>query len=344
MLQNYSQVRTVKLSTVIGCVTFGRGMVDAITEFKHKLLRVLTNHSVHVILIDNTGQPITAREDIEHTPIQENILQADLHLHECNTLPSKLPGAMNLKVSTAKLPQAVPVLKDDQRQAEHVDVLRQQPQTVKAPAGHQPKNKLLHLELLLCARQTQKVNRARQDHELGQHLLILLEIADTAAAELLGQDNQGDLKLIQSGKLAFGKMELCLAFFSIGSHGTLVFIMRRLMLNYMHILCPSKEWLTYIEQTPHLCAEDPAMKSVGTSQTTSCHFCPLHHPDTDQQLIDGHKLYCHHPMDRPEGGNVLLLHVLTAVHHPLLHHGLAGALPQQTQQTADTGATVSTDD
>ena len=133
MLQNYSQVRTVKLSTVICCVTFGRVMVDAITEFKHKLLRVLTNHSVHVILIDNTGQPITAREDIEHTPIQENILQADLHLHECNTLPSKLPGAMNLKVSTAKLPQAVPVLKDDQRQAEHVDVLRQQPQTVKAP-------------------------------------------------------------------------------------------------------------------------------------------------------------------------------------------------------------------
>ena len=181
-------------------------MVDAITEFKHKLLRVLTNHSVHVILIDNTGQPITAREDIEHTPIQENILHADLHLHECNTLPSKLPGAMNLKVSTAKLPHAVPVLKGDQWQAEHVDVLRQQPQTVKAPAGHQPKNKLLHLELLLCARQTQKVNRARQDHELGQHLLILLEIADTAAAELLGQDNQGALKLIQSGKLAFEKM------------------------------------------------------------------------------------------------------------------------------------------
>ena len=162
MLQNYSQVRTVKLSTVICCVTFGRVMVDAITEFKHKLLRVLTNHSVHVILIDNTGQPITAREDIEHTPIQENILQADLHLHECNTLPSKLPGAMNLKVSTAKLPHAVPVLKGDQWQAEHVDVLRQQPQTVKAPAGHQPKNKLLHLELLLCARQTQKVTRARQ--------------------------------------------------------------------------------------------------------------------------------------------------------------------------------------
>jgi hypothetical protein len=120
ILQNNSKVRTVILSNTICLVTFGRVMVDAIIEFNHKLLGVVTSHTIHVSLIDDTGQPLTAGVDVEQAPIHETLLQEDPHPH----------------VRVVQLPQAVPVLKGGQLQAEHV-VLHQQPQAVAAASGHQ---------------------------------------------------------------------------------------------------------------------------------------------------------------------------------------------------------------
>jgi hypothetical protein len=130
-------------------------------------------------------------------------------------------------------------------------------------------------------------------------------------------------------------MNLCLAFFSLGSHGTLVSIMMYLITTRLvHMRLPFREWLPYIEQPPHLCPEvdDPANESVGIPQTTNkCHFCTLRRhrqvqgppPETDQLLVHG--LHPRHLVHHPDGGNVLL----TAMHRPLLHLGLAGSHPQQ---------------
>ena len=81
-----------------------------------------------------------------------------------------------------------------------------------------------------------------------------LYLADIVTVLVLGQTIKGYLHLMKSGKLSFGRIQLCLAIFSIGSYGTIGSDMRDstttgtaytgIMLVHMHKLwpCPSSKW------------------------------------------------------------------------------------------------------